>query len=135
IRRRRRSVTSAARSLSSRGKRRTRRRPSRRPPDSNHRTTLKRVLMAAAVLATVVAIFVSTRLPPKHQVLQRTFDDGTVAGVVHIHSVRSDGRGTPGQIAHAAALAGLKFIVLTDHGDATRTPDPPVYREGVLCLD
>jgi hypothetical protein len=29
----------------------------------------------------------------------------------------------------------LKFVVFTDHGDATRTPDRPVYRSGVLCLD
>jgi len=91
--------------------------------------------MAAAVLAAVVAIFLWARLPPKQQILSSTFADGTVAGVLHIHSVRSDGRGTPEQIAHDAARAGLKFIVLTDHGDATRTPDPPVYREGVLCLD
>src|SRR2546426_310040 len=35
----------------------------------------------------------------------------------------------------AAARAGLKFIVFTDHGDATRRPDPPAYRSGVLCLD
>ncbi len=26
-------------------------------------------------------------------------------------------------------------MVFTDHGDATTTPDPPVYRSGVLCLD
>src|SRR4051812_45263155 len=91
--------------------------------------------MAAAVLATVVAIVVWTRLPPKQQILQRTFDDGSVAGVLHIHSIRSDGRGTPEQIAHEAARAGIKFIVITDHGDATRKPDPPIYREGVLCLD
>ena len=96
---------------------------------------MKRVLLAAAVLATVVAIFVWLELPPKDQALAGTFADGTVAGVLHIHSNRSDGRGTPEQIAHAAARAGLKFIVITDHGDATRTPDPPVYREGVLCLD
>jgi len=96
---------------------------------------LKRVLLAAAVLATVVAFFVWTRLPPAQHILPHTFDDGTVAGVLHIHSIRSDGRGTPEEIAHDAARAGLKFIVITDHGDATRTPDPPVYREGVLCLD
>ncbi len=55
--------------------------------------------------------------------------------MLHIHTVRSDGRGTPDEIAAAAARAGLKFVVFTDHGDATRTPDPPVYRAGVLCLD
>ena len=31
---------------------------------------------------------------------------------------RSDGRGTPDEIAAAAARAGLKFVVFTDHGDA-----------------
>jgi hypothetical protein len=96
---------------------------------------LKRVVLAAAVIATVVAFFVWTRLPPKQQILPQTFEDGTLAGVLHIHSSRSDGRGTPEQIAHDAARAGLKFIVITDHGDATRRPDPPIYREGVLCLD
>jgi hypothetical protein len=96
---------------------------------------LKRVFLAAAVLATVVAIFVWVELPTKHHVLSSAFSDGTVAGVLHIHSSRSDGRGTPEQIAHEAARAGLKFIVITDHGDGTRTPDPPIYREGVLCLD
>ena len=35
----------------------------------------------------------------------------------------------------AAARVGLKFIVFTDHGDATRRPDAPAYRSGVLCLD
>jgi hypothetical protein len=29
----------------------------------------------------------------------------------------------------------MKFLVFTDHGDATRPPDPPTYRSGVLCLD
>ena len=39
-------------------------------------------------------------------------------GVIHIHTNRSDGRSTPDEIAAAAARAGLKFIVFTDHGDA-----------------
>ena len=38
-------------------------------------------------------------------------------------------------IAAAAARAGLQFIILTDHGDATRAPDPPAYRSGVLTID
>lgn len=38
-------------------------------------------------------------------------------------------------MAAAAARAGLKFVVFTDHGDATRPPEPPAYRHGVLCLD
>ena len=31
--------------------------------------------------------------------------------------------------------AGLQFVILTDHGDGTRAPDPPAYRHGVLCID
>ena len=39
------------------------------------------------------------------------------------------------EVAAAAARAGLNFIILTDHGDGTREPDPPAYRSGVLCID
>jgi hypothetical protein len=96
---------------------------------------LRRFFLAVAVFVTVAAIFLWSQLPPKQQRLAATFSDGTVAGVLHVHSSRSDGRGTPEQIAHDAASAGLKFVFITDHGDGTRTPDPPVYREGVLCID
>lgn len=61
--------------------------------------------------------------------------DGTVAGILHVHTNRSDGLSAPDEVAAAAARAGLTFVVFTDHGDATRTPDPPVYRAGVLCID
>jgi hypothetical protein len=59
----------------------------------------------------------------------------TLRGAYHIHTTTSDGTGTPDEVAAAAARAGLQFIVLTDHGDATRTPMPPRYRSGVLCID
>ncbi len=52
-----------------------------------------------------------------------------------MHSARSDGTGTLDEIAAAAAAAGLHFVILTDHGDGTRSPDPPRYRSGVLCID
>ncbi|MGH9314938.1 MAG: CehA/McbA family metallohydrolase [Vicinamibacterales bacterium] len=64
-----------------------------------------------------------------------TRDPRVVAGALHVHTTRSDGGGTPAAIAAAASMAGLNFIVLTDHGDGTRTPDPPAWREGVLVLD
>jgi hypothetical protein len=38
-------------------------------------------------------------------------------------------------VAAAAARAGLQFVILSDHGDATRAPDPPDYRSGVLVID
>jgi hypothetical protein len=59
----------------------------------------------------------------------------TAKGAYHIHSSRSDGTGSPDDIAAAAARAGLQFVVITDHGDGTRPPDPPSYRSGVLWLD
>ena len=59
----------------------------------------------------------------------------TVPGAYHIHTTRSDGHGDRHAVAAAAARAGLKFIILTDHGDGTRPPDPPEYIDGVLVLD
>jgi hypothetical protein len=59
----------------------------------------------------------------------------TIAGAYHVHTTRSDGHGDKHDVAAAAARAGLKFVILTDHGDATRPPDPPEYIDGVLCLD
>src|ERR1051325_6693980 len=96
---------------------------------------MKSLLAVLAVLLAAFAILVVRTLPPARRNLPHTFDDGTVPGSVHIHTIRSDGRGTPESIAAAAARAGLKFIITTDHGDATRRPDPAVYRSGVLCLD
>jgi hypothetical protein len=96
---------------------------------------LKRALTATVVLTAAVAAFVWWTFPPRHLVLSTPFPDGTIPGMLHIHSNRSDGLGTLDEIARAAAAAGLKFIVVTDHGDGTRAPDPPAYRDGVLCLD
>jgi hypothetical protein len=58
-----------------------------------------------------------------------------VAGAFHVHTNRSDGSGSPDDVAAAAAAAGLQFVILTDHGDGTRAPDPPQYRSGVLVID
>jgi hypothetical protein len=56
-------------------------------------------------------------------------------GVIHVHTRRSDGTGTVDDVAAAAARAGLQFVVMTDHGDATREAERPSYRSGVLCID
>jgi hypothetical protein len=95
---------------------------------------MKRLLTIAAIVLAAIAIFVTLTLPPARRDL-RVFSDGTVRGVLHVHTNRSDGLGTPDEIAAAAARAGLKFVVFADHGDATRKPLPPEYRSGVLCLD
>jgi hypothetical protein len=96
------------------------------------------VRLTAAVLAAVFLWWVVT-LPPRPATAAGVVDDviraRTVAGAFHVHSTRSDGAGDRDAIAAAAARAGLQFVVITDHGDATRQPDPPAYVHGVLCLD
>jgi len=54
-----------------------------------------------------------------------------VAGALHVHSVRSDGRGAPEEIAEDARAAGLRFVVITDHNIA---PEAPRDLGGVLVL-
>jgi hypothetical protein len=93
------------------------------------------MLFATAAIVAAVFVFGIFSLPPASLSLVNHFSDGTVPGILHVHSSRSDGRGTVTEVAEAAARAGLKFVVFTDHGDATTAPDPPVYRSGVLCLD
>ncbi len=94
--------------------------------------------MTAAVLVAVIFFLLAT-LPAVPRSVPATVDVDlqrrTVAGAYHIHSTRSDGAGEKDAIAAAAARAGLAFIILTDHGDGTRPPDPPVYLHGVLCVD
>jgi hypothetical protein len=75
-------------------------------------------------------------LPRRPIVLpQASWQPPTAVGAFHIHTNRSDGSGSPDDIAAAAARSGLQFIILTDHGDATRAPDAPRYHSGVLVLD
>ena len=88
----------------------------------------------AAALAAAAFIYVLATLPPRRIALA-AIDDGSVGGIFHVHTNRSDGSNTVDEVATAAARAGLKFVVFTDHGDGTRKPDPPAYRGGVLCLD
>lgn len=92
-----------------------------------------KVLLALAVLASGLTFAL---LPARARVLapDRTAPP-FVRGTVHVHTNRSDGTGSRDEVAAAAARAGLHFVVFTDHGDATRDPEPPVYLNGVLCVD
>ncbi len=74
-------------------------------------------------------------LPPRALEVAGRNETPVVRGVVHLHTRRSDGTGTVEDVARAASRAGLAFVVITDHGDATQPPDPPTYRQGVLCID
>ena len=93
-----------------------------------------RALKIAAIAVFVVLLVVWMLLPPA-SLPTASPPASTIRGAFHIHSNRSDGSGTVDEIAAAAARAGLQFIILTDHGDGTRPPDPPSYRSGVLTID
>jgi len=99
----------------------------------------KTVIATAAVLVAVVFFLLAT-LPPRPSQLVSTGTDPelirrTIRGAYHVHTDRSDGAASKSIVAAAAARAGLRFLILTDHGDATGIPDPPAYIDGVLCID
>jgi hypothetical protein len=99
------------------------------------RSLLRTLVFATAAFVAAVVVFAGLTLPPRAVALSVSLPPTYVMGGYHIHTNRSDGTGTVDGVAAAAARAGLSYVVFTDHGDATRTPDPPTYRHGVLCID
>lgn len=95
---------------------------------------MPRRLRIPAILLAIAALVLFALLPPATQQTPPP-PATTVRGAFHIHSDRSDGSGAVDAIAAAAAQAGLQFMIVTDHGDATRVPDPPAYHSGVLTID
>ncbi len=100
---------------------------------------MRKVLLVTAAFGVAVIFFLLATLPPSPEIVAATLDPNlqrrTVAGAYHIHSILSDGSGDKDAVAAAASRAGLSFVVLTDHGDGTRPPDPAVFLHGVLCID
>jgi len=88
-------------------------------------------LLIAGTLAWVVATLPPAAVRPSPQPAH----PNQITGAYHVHSARSDGSGSADDIAAAAAEAGLGFVIITDHGDATRPPDAPQYKHGVLIID
>ena len=98
----------------------------------------RRLLLVPIVLIVALAALTAVVLPPASvAAVAATFQLSwpVVRGAFHIHSQRSDGTGTLDEIAAAAAAAGLQFVIITDHGNGVRDPEPPSYRSGVLCID
>jgi len=99
------------------------------------RITRLAIILTTALLA-VVFFFATGPTPPRGTAPANARAVGrTLRGAFHIHTTRSDGALEKHAIAAAAARAGLTFAIFTDHGDATRAPDPPEYINGVLCID
>ena len=93
------------------------------------------VFATAAAAAAVVFYATGPRAPEPTVAVTSDAAGRTIRGAFHIHTTRSDGALARPDVAAAAARAGLRFAVFTDHGDGTRTPDPPEYLHGVLCID
>jgi len=58
---------------------------------------------------------------------------GEIRGAYHVHTTRSDGRGTLDEVVRAAKEAGLQFVVVTDHN--LLAPEDQGYRDGVLVVE
>ena len=102
--------------------------------------TPRLIVIATAAGVAAVSLWVLLTLPPRARSVDVIGSAGdqlppTARGVFHVHSDRSDGSASVEDIAAAASRAGLRFVIFTEHGDGTRTLDPPVYRSGVLCID
>ena len=95
---------------------------------------MPRAVRILLIIFALVAVAMFAMLPPGARQTGAP-PATTVRGAFHIHSDRSDGSGSIDAIAQAAAAAGLKFIIMTDHGDGTRRPDAPAYRSNVLVID
>ena len=102
------------------------------------RSALTRVALLLFLIVCALAAATLIWLPPAAQPpvpAAFTYTWPVVRGAYHVHSDRSDGTGTLDEIAEAAGAAGLQFVIVTDHGNGTREPEPPAYRSGVLSLD
>jgi hypothetical protein len=106
-------------------------------PERGQPTRRRRGGRIVVLVPVALAVAIAVLLPPasKGTPAASWISAATVRGAYHIHSRRSDGAGTLDDIAEAASRAGLQFVIVTDHGDGTRPPEPPGYRHGVLCVD
>ena len=98
----------------------------------------RHTIAAILVVILAAAAAVTLLLPPRAVAVDDPdwADRLPVArGAYHVHSDISDGTGSLDEIGRAAAVAGLQFVIVTDHGDGTRQPEPPQYRGGALVIE
>ena len=96
---------------------------------------MRRIALVALPTAVVVGLLVWSLPPSSRTLTVPAALPPAVRGAMHIHTRRSDGSGTPDQVAAAAARAGLTFAILTDHDDAASEPTRPYYRGDVLIIE
>lgn len=91
------------------------------------------VALAAAAAVLVAVAYLLAPLPARR--VAAPAQPAPLRGALHVHTDRSDGSGSLNEVAAAAARADLDFLILADHGDGTRLPEPAGYRAGVLLID
>ena len=95
-----------------------------------------RLLGRVAVLAVAALVLFAALPTPPHGLPPLAEGLKTpIRGAIHVHTNRSDGTASVDDVLRSAAQAGLQFVIVTDHGDGTRAPDLPDYRNGVLYID
>ena len=81
------------------------------------RALFRNLALATAALVAAVGLYVVFTRPARAIQFDAAIPDDVVFGAYHIHTSRSDGSGSVADVAAAARRAGLKFVILTDHGD------------------
>jgi hypothetical protein len=95
------------------------------------RSTARRALLVAAV-AVLAGWFVAGAVVRAGRAPRVASPPGEVRGAWHVHTARSDGRGSLDEVVAAAKAAGLRFVVVTDHN--ALTPEEQGWRDGVLVV-
>ena len=95
------------------------------------RPVKRKALIVAGVLATGAYLAFGLRVRADRAVRVAP-PTGEIRGAYHVHTRRSDGRGTLDDAVRAAKQAGLQFLVITEHN--LLAPEDQGYRDGVLVV-
>lgn len=91
--------------------------------------TQKFLAVSAAALALTAATILIDGMLVKLPSLSKCAGGNERVGVIHVHTVASDGGGTVADVMHAAEKANLSFIAITDHNvamtESELAEDPP----------
>jgi len=90
------------------------------------------LLAAAALLAAAYAAYGAVAVRDRARRGEPGAGAAAVRGAYHVHTTRSDGRGTLDEVVRAARESGLRFVVVTDH--EVLAPEEQGYRDGVLVV-
>ncbi|HSN15282.1 MAG TPA: PHP domain-containing protein [Anaeromyxobacteraceae bacterium] len=91
-----------------------------------------KALIAAGILATGAYVAFGLRVRSDRAVRVAP-PAGEIRGAYHVHTRRSDGRGSLDDAVRAAKEAGLQFLVVTDHN--VLVPEEQGYRDDILVVE